>query len=50
MASAKAAKGAKKKRKRGKAAENAKKKVMTFKSVVAMAGIDRAGCDHVFEL
>ena len=45
-----AAKGSKKKRKRGAAEKKAKKELMTFKSVIAMAGIEIGPCNVELEL
>ena len=50
VAKAAAAKGDKRKRKRGAAKKKAEKQVMTFKSVIGMAGFDFGPCEHELEL
>ena len=50
VAKAAAAKGDKRKRKRGAAKKKAAKQVMTFKSVIGMAGFDFGPCEHELEL
>ena len=40
----------KRKRKRGAAKKKAAKQVMTFKSVIGMAGFDFGPCEHELEL